>query len=154
MRGNLICKQKERVFMLTNDAYDEYRHNLPILLLAFGILLLCVHPVNAASQEKIPSSITITVDPATPQKGEGFMITGTLTAKDGTVLGNKHVYLDSTMAGANHGTLQPLWQTTTSTAGTYSFYRPPQSPSEELRVRFDGNYVYANCTSNTLTITR
>lgn len=124
------------------------------LVLVIGFSILCISPLSGATQQKIPTSITISVDPQNPQSGEGFMVTGTLSDRDGKILGNKHVFLDSTKAGAVHGTLQPLWQITTSTTGTYSFYRPPQSPAEELRVRFDGNYVYANCTSEVITINK
>jgi hypothetical protein len=117
-------------------------------------MLLTLVPVSAAVTEKVPTTISMTIDPATPKDGEGFMVTGVLKTKGGEVLGNKYVYLDSTKAGAQHGTLQPLWQVKTSTTGTYSFYRPPQSPDEDLRVRFDGTTFYTNCTSEVVKIKR
>jgi len=139
------------------NAYKIIRHSGKncswlILIMVLGFFALCMNPVTAAVSEKTATAITISVDPSEPQKGEGFTVTGVLKTADGELLGNKYVYLDSTMAGAEHGTLQPLWQTKTSTTGTYSFYRPPQSPAEDLRVRFDGNYRYQNCTSDLISV--
>ena len=125
---------------------------LIIILALFGLILFSAVPLSAAAQEKIPTAITISLDPATPGPGDKFMVTGVLKTKTGEILGNKNVYLDSTKAGAQWGTLQPLWHVKTSTEGTYSFFRPETSPSEELRVRFDGSYKYGNCTSEVISI--
>jgi hypothetical protein len=133
---------------------SEMKYFSFVLLAFFGVILVIITPSYAAIQEKIPTTISISIDPANPGTGDDFMVTGVLTTSSGEILGNKYVYLDSTKAGAQWGTLQPLWQGKTDTTGAYSFYRPITSPAEELRVRFDGTYKYGNSTSEVISINK
>jgi hypothetical protein len=60
--------------------------------------------VSAAPVEnRIPTMISIALDPADPQPGQSFYITGTLITSKGEPLGNKWVVLESTAAGATRG---------------------------------------------------
>ena len=123
-----------------------------VIITLFGVFLFIAVPSSAAVQGQIPTTLSISIDPLNPGPGQDFMVTGVLKTASGEILGNKYVFLDSTKAGAQWGTLQPLWQVKTSTTGTYSFYRPVTSPAEELRVRFDGTPTYSNCTSDVISI--
>jgi hypothetical protein len=117
-----------------------------VILLFFWICvaLALIGVASAVTQEeRIPTIISIALDPAKPQLGEPFYITGTLITTTGESLGNKWIVLESTAAGARPGTFDYLKNTRTERDGTYSFYRPASSPPEELRVRFKGLYPYA-----------
>jgi len=108
--------------------------------------------VSAAPVEnRIPTMISIALDPADPQPGQSFYITGTLITSKGEPLGNKWVVLESTAAGATPGKFQYLKVTRTERDGTYSFFRPAASPPEDLQVRFRGLYPYAASVSDVVT---
>lgn len=74
------------------------------MVCAFGIL--AGTGVCAEEQDRIPTKISIALDPATPQAGQEFYITGTLISTTGEPLGNKWIVLESTAAGATPGKFQ------------------------------------------------
>jgi len=120
----------------------------------FGIYLLLIFAggVSAAPQEeRVPTIISIALDPAHPQIGQPFYITGTLISSTGEPLGNKWITLESTAAGATPGKFQYLKVTRTERDGSYMFFRPAASPPEDLQVRFKGLYPYAASVSDVVT---
>lgn len=121
---------------------------LCLLLIMCAIGLFAGICVSAAEQERIPTVISIALDPANPEPGQGFYITGTLISSSGEPLGNKWVVLESTAAGAAPGKFQYLHVTRTELDGTYSFFRPAASPPEDLQVRFKGLHPYAASVSD------
>lgn len=120
------------------------------------IIALCfignVSGAVTGDKDLIPTTITLTLSPENPGADEGFFITGTLATKDGEPLGNKVITLESTKAGARPGPFGFLKTVSTTQNGTYSFYRPPSSPSEKLRVVFKGNYIYNATTSDEISV--
>ncbi len=122
------------------------------LFLGISLLLMMAGGVSAAPQEeRIPTMISIALDPANPQLGQPFFITGTLISSTGEPLGNKWITLESTAAGATPGKFQYLKVTRTERDGSYSFFRPAASPPEDLQVRFKGLYPYAASVSEIVT---
>ena len=121
----------------------KIKQGFHLFLLTYITLLFVLTSSSAADQERIPTMISISLDPAVPQTGEGFYITGTLISAIGDPLGNKWVVLQSTAAGATPGKFQYLTVTRTERDGTYSFFRPASSPPEELKVTFKGLYPFA-----------
>ena len=114
------------------------------IFLGISLLLMLAGGVSAMShEERIPTMITIALDPATPQVGQLFYITGTLISSSGEPLGNKWITLESTAAGATPGKFQYLKVVRTERDGSYAFFRPAASPPEDLQVRFKGLYPYA-----------
>lgn len=134
---------------------------LPYITVPFRVLILFVavslslilSPASGA-EEKIPTSLTIALDPANPGEGVGFYVTGTLTTDAGDPLGNKWVVLESTAAGARPGTFQYLTVVRTEEDGSYRFYRPAASPPEDLRTVFKGIYGYESSTSDEVSARR
>lgn len=124
---------------------------LCLLLMMCAIGFLAGICVSAAEQERIPTAISIALDPANPQPGQEFYITGTLITSSGEPLGNKWVALESTAAGAAPGKFQYLHVIRTELDGSYSFFRPVTSPPEDLQVRFKGLYSYAASVSEVVT---
>lgn len=131
--------------------------NVKIIRIFFLLLILGVMGsfagvcASVAESDRIPTQISIALDPANPQTGQAFYITGTLISSTGEPLGNKWVVLESTAAGATPGKFQYLKVTRTDRDGTYSFYRPPASPPEDLQVKFKGLYPYAASVSDIVT---
>jgi len=119
------------------------RSSVLLLLIVCAIGILAGTGVCAEEQDRIPTKISIALDPATPQAGQEFYITGTLISTTGEPLGNKWIVLESTAAGATPGKFQYLKVTRTERDGSFSFFRPSASPPEDLKVRFKGLYPYA-----------
>jgi hypothetical protein len=136
----------------SSSEFQKWRIPLLVSIVILMSMIWVATPVSAASAGKNETNLSITLYPENPQAGEGFTVSGVLTAKSGEILGNKYVFLDSTKAGAEWGTLQTLWQTKTNTTGGFSFYRPPTSPAEVLRVRFDGTTEYSPSASQNISI--
>ena len=122
-----------------------------MLLLIVGIALVLFASASAAGQERLPTTISIALDPAKPAADQGFFITGTLITDTGEPLGNKWITLESTAAGATPGKFQYLKVTRTERDGSYSFFRPAASPPEDLMVRFKGLYPYEASESEVVT---
>lgn len=120
-----------------------------LILCGIGIFAGC--SVSAEELERIPTQISIALDPAAPQIGQEFYITGTLITSTGEPLGNKWVTLESTAAGATPGKFQYLTVTRTERDGSYVFHRPAASPPEDLQVRYKGLYPYAASVSDIVT---
>jgi len=122
------------------------------VLICFCLSLMVTGVVSGQTMEnRIPTMISIALDPAKPLPGQPFFITGTLITSTGEPLGNKWVVLESTAAGATPGKFQYLKVTRTERDGTYSFFRPAASPPEDLQVRFKGLYPYAASVSDMVT---
>jgi len=122
-----------------------------LILCAIGALAGSIACAAPGQQDRIPSLISIALDPAVPQPGQGFYITGTLISSTGEPLGNKWIVLESTAAGATPGKFQYLTVTRTERDGSYVFHRPAASPPEDLQVRFKGLYPYAASVSDVVT---
>jgi len=112
------------------------------------LVLLLSLPVSGDEQTRIPTEITIALDPVNPTSGQGFFINGNLSTEAGEPLGNKWVTLLSTQAGATPGPFGYLTVTKTALEGSFQFYRPPSSPPEDLKVIFKGLYGYNSSESN------
>lgn len=139
-----------------NDSHSSRKYVWQTVIAIFGIIVVCFigTAAGAATGETdlIPTTITLTLSPEKPGIDEGFFITGTLTTKDGEPLGNKVIILESTKAGARPGPFGFLKSVSTTQNGTYSFYRPPASPSEKIRVVFKGNYIFNGSSSDEVSV--
>ncbi|WP_048067613.1 hypothetical protein [Methanospirillum hungatei] len=147
--GNLMTSRDISMCMKLNHR-PQMRWGLGIIC---GIcLFLMISGVSALPQEeRVPTIISIALDPAHPQIGQPFYITGTLISSTGEPLGNKWITLESTAAGATPGKFQYLKVTRTERDGSYMFFRPAASPPEDLQVRFKGLYPYAASVSDVVT---
>ncbi|HWQ67987.1 MAG TPA: hypothetical protein VN372_14100 [Methanospirillum sp.] len=125
-----------------------------LLLVLISCVIIGAGSVSAAApaSSKIPTQITMTINPASPGIHDDFTVTGVLTTNTGEILGNKYIILESTAAGKRPGKLTFLENVRTQLDGSYYFYRPAASPPETLRVRFDGNYVFNATMSQEITV--
>ncbi|MFH0968837.1 MAG: PEGA domain-containing protein [Methanobacteriota archaeon] len=107
----------------------------------------------SVSAEKIPTNLTIGINPVNPTINESFHVFGLLTTKDGKPLGNKRVTLESSQKGVNDTEkFSFIGIKVTDREGGYEFFRPVDSPPEFLKITFAGNDEYEPVTSPVIAV--
>ena len=99
------------------------------------------------TQEKIPTSLSISALPVDPTINQSFHVSGILTSSGGEPLGNKRILLDSSEKSQNNDSFSTIDMVVTERNGKYEFMRPKGSVPEYLRARFIGTDDYAPSTS-------
>ncbi len=102
------------------------------------------------TQEKIPTSLSISALPVDPTINQSFHVSGILTSSGGEPLGNKRILLDSSEKSQNNDSFSTIDMVVTERNGRYEFMRPKGSVPEYLRARFIGTDDYAPSTSQVI----
>nr|WP_319538983.1 PEGA domain-containing protein [uncultured Methanospirillum sp.] len=126
-------------------------------LIRYSVLICLIFVIGSGgataglTQEKIPTSLTISALPVDPTINQSFHISGILTSAGGEPLGNKRILLDSSeKTSQDNDSFSTIDMVVTDRNGRYEFMRPRGSSPEYLKARFIGTDDYALSTSQVL----
>jgi len=126
-------------------------------LIRYSVLICLIFVIGSGgataglTQEKIPTSLTISALPVDPTINQSFHVSGILTSAGREPLGNKRILLDSSdKTSQSNDSFSTIDMVVTERNGRYEFMRPKGSLPEYLTARFIGTDDYAPSTSQVI----